>query len=373
MDQSENKRFFPVSRPSLAGNELNYVTEAVRTGWISSLGKYVSRLEDEFAEYCGAEHGIAVSNGTVSLHLILAASGIGQGDEVIVPDLTFIACANAVLMAGATPVFCDIDPVTLTIDPNSAEACVTTRTKAIMPVHLYGHPAAMDEIMAVAAKYGLLVIEDAAEAHGANLDGRRVGGLGHCASFSFYANKNMTTGEGGIITTNNASLAARCRKLRDHAMAPERRYWHEEPGFNYRMTNLQAALGCAQFEQLEGFLKARRELFTGYSRRLSGMQGISLNRTRPNADNAFWMVCMEIEGISRDERDKLIERLKADGVDTRPYFYPMSMMPYLDEADTPVSHDVSARGLNLPSAADYTDDDLHYICEVITRHLKEGW
>jgi perosamine synthetase len=276
-------------------------------------------------------------------------------------------------MAGAIPVFCDIDPVTLNMDPNSAEACVTSRTKAIMPVHLYGHPAPMDEIMALAAKYGLFVIEDAAEAHGAKLDGRRVGGLGHCASFSFYANKNMTTGEGGIITTSDASLAARCRKLRDHAMSSERRYWHEEPGFNYRMTNLQAALGCAQFEQLEGFLKARRELFAGYSHRLSGIPGISLNRTRPNAENAFWMVCVEIEGISREERDKLIERFKADGVDTRPYFYPMSMMPYLDEADTPVSHSVSARGLNLPSAADYKADDLDEICSVLRHHLELGW
>jgi perosamine synthetase len=364
--------FFPVSRPVLNGRELEYVTDAVRSGWVSSLGHYVTRLEEGFAEFCGTRRAVTVCNGTAALHLALVAAGIGAGDEVIVPDLSFIATANAALMAGATPVFCDIDPVSLCLDPGAAAARVTSRTRAIIPVHLYGHPAAMAEIAALAARHGLFVIEDAAEAHGAALDGRRVGGFGHCATFSFYANKTMTTGEGGMITTDDDALAARLRHLRDHAMSAERRYWHDGPGFNYRMTNMQAALGVAQLEQIDEFLARRAALHAGYAERLAELNGIRLNRTLPGATNAFWMICLEIDDITRDERDALIERLRADGVDTRPYFFPMSMMPYFDAADTPAAHAASARGLNLPTAADYGEADLDAICTVLRRHLRAG-
>ncbi|MER8548321.1 DegT/DnrJ/EryC1/StrS family aminotransferase [Mesorhizobium sp. M1169] len=367
------KKFFPVSRPSLRGNELKYVTDAVKSGWISSLGAYVTRLETEFANYCGVRHAVSVSNGTVALHLALISAGVGPGDEVIVPDLSFIATANAVLMAGAKPVFCDVDPITLCMDPESAAERITGRTRAIIPVHLYGHPAAMIDLMNLAERHGLFVIEDAAEAHGATLDGQRVGGLGHGATFSFYANKNMTTGEGGMIVTNSDAFASRCRHLRDHAMSSERRYWHDMLGYNYRMTNLQAAIGCAQFEQLESFLKRRRMLFSGYQSRLFGVNGIQLNRTLPNATNAYWMVCLEVEGMNREARDDLIVRLRRDGVDTRPYFFPMSDMPYLDDADTPVSHAASARGINLPTSADYTSSDLDEICSVLIDHFQRGW
>ncbi|MFM7008641.1 MAG: DegT/DnrJ/EryC1/StrS family aminotransferase [Betaproteobacteria bacterium] len=368
-----DRPFFPVSRPTLFGNELLYVTEAVQSGWISSLGPFVTRLEAEFAAFCGTEHGIAVSNGTVALHLALVAAGVGKGDEVIVPDLSFIATANSVLMAGAEPIFCDVDPVTLCMSPEAAEASITPRTKAIMPVHLYGHPAEMGALMTIAEQHGLVVIEDAAEAHGAKLNDKRVGGLGHCGAFSFYGNKNMTTGEGGMIVTNDSELAERCRRLRDHAMAPGRRYWHEEMGYNYRMTNMQAAIGCAQFEQLEGFLDKRRELFNGYAERLKGLAGVMLNRTKLGATNAYWMVCLEIEGICRDQRDALIHRLHSEGVDCRPYFYPMSSMPYLRDADTPIAHSVSAKGLNLPTAVDYDSASLDQICEIVARTIREGY
>ena len=364
------KPFFPVSRPTLDGNELAYVVDAVRSGWISSLGNYVSRLEEGFAEFCGTRHAITVCNGTAALHLALVAAGIGAGDEVIVPDLSFIATANAVLMAGATPVFCDIEPDSLCLDPVAAAASITPRTRAIMPVHLYGHPAAMDEIMALAERHGLFVIEDAAEAHGAALGARRVGGLGHCAAFSFYANKTMTTGEGGMITTDDDRLAQRLRHLRDHAMSAERRYWHDMPGFNYRMTNMQAAVGVAQLEQLDGFLAARTALYAGYAERLAGINGIALNRRKPGATPSYWMVCLEVDGIDRAARDALIEHLRADGVDTRPYFFPMSMMPYFAEAHTPVAHAASARGLNLPTATDYGERDLDRICAVLKCHLQ---
>lgn len=366
------QHFFPVSRPTLGGKEKTYVLDALETGWISSLGQYVNRLEREFSAYCGTTEGIAVSNGTVALHLALVAAGIRPGDEVIVPDLSFIATANSVLMAGARPVFCDVDPVTLCLDPTSVRSAITASTRAIMPVHLYGHPAPMTELMEIAESNDLFVIEDAAEAHGAELDGKRVGQFGHCACFSFYANKNMTTGEGGIIVTADSEFADRCRHLRDHAMSPERRYWHTDQGYNYRMTNLQAAIGCAQFEQLDAFLEARRRVFAGYQSRLEGIAGLSLNRTLPQAKNAYWMVCAEIDGIDRDDRDNLITRLRSEGVDTRPYFYPMSMMPYLQDADTPVSHAVSAKGMNLPTAVDLTEDDLDVICEILSRMINAG-
>lgn len=365
-------RFFPISRPILNGRELEYVTDAVKSGWISSIGPYVTRFEEEFANYCGVNNAIAVCNGTVALHLALIAAGIGPGDEVIVPDLTFIATANAVLMAGARPIFCDIDAHTLCIDPEIIVQMITRSTRAIIAVHLYGHPAAMNTLMTIANRYGLLVIEDAAEAHGAELNGRRVGSMGHCATFSFYGNKNMTTGEGGMITTNCSDLAARCRRLRDHAMSAEKRYWHNELGYNYRITNVQAAIGCAQLEQLEQFIEARKNVFNGYYKRLSGIKEISLNRTLDNARNAYWMICLELDGASGADRDDFIKRLRAKGVDTRPYFYPMSKMPYLEDANTPIAHEISQKGLNLPTMVDLTEDDLDIICEVITSELTNA-
>jgi perosamine synthetase len=360
--------------PTLAGRELEYVTDALQSGWISSLGPYVTRFEAEFAAFCGVEHAITVTNGTVALHLALHALGIGPGDEVIVPDLSFIATANAVLMTGATPVFCDIEPESLCLDPTLLEALITPLTRAIIPVHLYGHPADMAAIGAIAAAHGLHVIEDAAEAHGSAIGNARVGSFGDCATFSFYANKNMTTGEGGMVVTNDAALACELRELRDHAMSPRKRYWHDRMGFNYRMTNLQAALGCAQLEQIEGFLHARRALFAGYAERLAEVPGLRLNREAPGTINSYWMVCAEIEGADAALRDRICAALRGRGVDTRPYFYPISDMPYfVDRAETPVAHRVSACGFNLPTYLSLRPDDLDVICgavrEVLTGNL----
>ena len=366
------KAFYPVSLPSLTGNELAYVTDAVQSGWISSLGAYVSRFEDEFARFCGVEHAVSVANGTVALHLALHALGIGPGDEVIVPDLSFVATANSVLMTGATPVCRDIDPDSLCLDPARIVALLTPRTRAIMPVHLYGHPADMDAINAIAARHRLLVIEDAAEAHGSAIGSARVGSMGDCATFSFYANKNLTTGEGGMVVTRDPALARELRQLRDHAMSPTRRYWHERMGFNYRMTNLQAALGCAQLEQAEGFLAARRALLEGYRERLSGVPGLRLNREAPGTVNSFWMVCVEIEGADEVRRDAIRDALRTRGVDTRPYFYPMSDMPYFDgKADTPVAHRLSACGFNLPTYLALEPGDLDVICEAVRGVMAE--
>jgi len=368
---TEKNIFYPVSNPLLAGRELDYVTDAVQSGWISSLGKYVTRFEAEFAAFCGVEHAVCVANGTVALHLALHALGVGPGDEVIMPDLSFVATANAVLMVGGKPVFCDVDPDTLCINPDCIVSLITEKTRAIMPVHLYGHPADMTRILAIAARYGLHVIEDAAEAHGSAVGNRRVGSLGDCGTFSFYANKNITTGEGGMITTNDSALARELRHLRDHAMSPEKRYWHERMGFNFRMTNLQAALGCAQMEQLDGFLDRRRALFDQYAHRLAGLEGIRLNRELAGYTNSFWMICLEIDDIGADSRDKMALAMRAKGVDTRPYFYPMSDMPYLDNADTPVAHRISAQGLNLPTYLQLSDADVDHICNVVRSVISE--
>jgi perosamine synthetase len=362
---TDKNRYYPVSMPTLSGRELEYVTDAVKSGWISSLGPYVNRFEAEFAAFCGVEHAICVANGTVALHLALHALAVGPGDEVIMPDLSFVASANSVLMVGAKPVFCDIDPDTLCINPDKIEALITPRTRAIMPVHLYGHPSDMPRILDIARRHGLKVIEDAAEAHGSAVNGKRVGSWGDCGTFSFYANKNITTGEGGMVTTNDAALAAELRHLRDHAMSPSKRYWHERMGFNFRMTNLQAALGCAQMEQVDGFLARRRALFEGYKRRLAGLEGVRLNSEAEGCTNTFWMVCIELEGTDSGKRDRIAAEMRLQGVDTRPYFYPMSDMPYLDSADTPVAHRVSAQGLNLPTYLTLEESDLDYICDVV--------
>jgi perosamine synthetase len=360
-----NDKFYPVAQPSITDKEHANVESALKSGWISSLGPHVGEFERRFAEFCGATYGIAVSNGTVGLHLALRALGVEEGDEVIVPDLSFIATANTVLMAGATPIFCDIDRETLCIDAAQIAAKITARTKAVVPVHLYGHPADMDAINALARGHGLKVIEDAAEAHGAEMRGRRVGGLGDCGVFSFYANKNLTTGEGGMITTNDARLAERVRLLRDHAMSKTRRYWHEELGYNYRLTNIQAAIGCAQLDRVEFLLERKREIFAWYRENLASIPNVAVNRTAPWAKNAYWLVCLELRDGDEMRRDRFMQALRGKGIDSRPYFYPMSDMPYFQDANTPVTHEVAKIGINLPTYVDLRREDVDYICSEI--------
>lgn len=362
--------FIPISQPSISQREIDFVTDAVKSSWISSLGKYIDTFEAEFARFCGSRYAVCVSNGTVAIHLALVAQGIGPDDEVIIPDLSFVATANAVIHAGAKPIIVDVDPFNLCMDPAKIESAITSRTKAIMPVHLYGHPADMKRIMQVAARNGLFVIEDAAEAHGAKAYGRTVGSWGNCATFSFYGNKNITTGEGGMITTDDEQYSLKLRYLRDHAMSKEKRYWHTEVGYNYRMTNIQAALGCAQLERSVELLEKRRTIFEWYSRNLRDIPGLSLNRTNEWAENTYWLVCMEYSGwTSEGLRNKFMQELKAEGIDSRPYFYPMSDMPYLQRADTPVTHKAYIRGINLPTYFDLTKEQVDMISSVIVKNL----
>lgn len=356
--------FIPISQPSITQKEIDYVTDAVRSTWISSLGKYIDRFEAEFAAFCGARYAVTTANGTVAIHLALEALGIGPGDEVIVPDLSFVATANAVLHAGATPIFVDIDPYNLCLAPDLLEAAITSRTKAIMPVHLYGHPADMIAIQAVADKHKLIIIEDAAEAHGATIGQQKVGSWGFCATFSFYGNKNLTTGEGGMITTNDEAFYHKCRYLRDHAMSKEKRYWHTQLGYNYRMTNLQAALGCAQMERIDELMAKRQWIYDLYQQELAGMEDyIQLNRTYDWASNSYWLICAEFPGFDEAKRDELMLNLRSKNIDSRPYFYPMSDMPYLTSAQTPVTHQVYQQGINLPTYFDLTEANIKRVAD----------
>jgi perosamine synthetase len=359
----------PVSRPSLSQLDVDYVTDAVKSGWVSSLGAYIDEFEQQFAHYCGAKYAVSASNGTVGLHLALMALGIREGDEVIVPDLTFVATANVVRMAQAVPVMVDVCRDTYCIDPQKIEQAITPRTRAVMPVHLYGHPANMPTIMEIAKRYNLTVIEDAAEAHGAAIHGARVGSMGHCGVFSFYGNKIITSGEGGMITTNDEALYNRARYLRDHAMSKEIRYWHTDVGYNYRMTNMQAALGLAQLQQIDQFLEHRGRLLTRYRACLEP-HGIECNPA-VDASPVNWMVCAVVEDLGRVRRDTTIARMKELGVDARPFFFPVSSMPMYEKQDNPVADLLSANGFNLPTFVGMTDDEVLRSCEAFLLALHE--
>jgi perosamine synthetase len=356
----------PLTEPLLDGRELEYVTECIRTNWVSSLGTFVTRFEKDFAAFCECSHGVAVSNGTVALHLALVVLGIGPEDEVIVPTLTFVATANAVRYTGAQPVFVDSEPYTWNLDPAAVEAAITPRTRAIIPVHLYGHPADMDAIMDIADRHNLWVIEDAAEAHGAKYKGRTVGSLGHMGCFSFYGNKIITTGEGGMLVTNDSELAKRSHFLKDHAMDPDKRYWHPEIGYNYRLTNIQAALGVAQLERIDHLIGLRRKHAQQYNNELRNTRGLTLPPEAEWARSVYWMYSVLVEDDYGLNREDLMRKLKASGIDTRPFFYPSHIMPpYQTGQHFPVAEELGRKGINLPSGPTLAEDDISTICRVL--------
>ncbi len=367
----------PVAEPSLGEKELLYVTECVLTGWVSSAGKFVKRFEEMFAEFCGTRYAIATCNGTTALHLALLALGVGPGDEVIVPTLTFVSTASAVSHTGARPVFVDSELETWNIDPNLIEEAITSRTKAIIPVHLYGHPANMSPILDIAACHNLAVIEDAAEAHGACYKGQRVGGIGDMGVFSFYGNKIITTGEGGMVVTNRADLAEKVRLLRNHGMSPEHRYWHLELGYNYRMTNLQAALGVAQLEKIHTLLAKRRRLFEIYNSKLGSIPGVTLPPSAPWADPVCWLYTILIDkAVFGMSRDALMGSLRKENIETRPIFIPLHLQPlYRDSSSSrpfPNAEVLAHRGLSLPSSANLQTADVDRVAEVISYLSKRN-
>ncbi len=368
--------FIPVCEPTLGGNELEYVTEAIRTNWISSAGRYIPEFEEKFANACEARHGVACTNGTAALHLAVAVLGLGPEDEVILPTFTMIATPNCVRYAGARPVLVDSETTTWNFDLNQVEDAIGPKTKAIIPVHTYGHPVDMDALNELADKHGVWVIEDAAEAHGARYKGRRVGGLGDAACFSFYGNKIITTGEGGMITTNNTEIAELARTLRDHAFSTERHFWHRYIGFNYRMTNLQAAVGVAQTEKLDDYVAARRRNAAQYSELLAGVDGITTPPEVGDVENVFWMYGVRVDpdafGMGRNA---LREALAGRGIETRTFFIPIHYQPiYYDQfkdQSFPVAEAFCADGLYLPSASSLTTAQVRYVVDAV-RQLGAG-
>ena len=363
-------RVIPVSSPLFAGNELKYLTHCIKSGWVSCLGGYVTKFEEKFSAYCGVRYGVSVSSGTTALHLALAALGIGKGDEVILPAFTMVSTANAVAYQGAKPVFADCRGQDFNIDPEKIEEKITKKTKAIIAVHIYGHPADMDKIMAIARKHRLYVLEDAAEAHGAEYKGRKAGSIGDIGVFSFYGNKIITTGEGGMLVTNNKKLKERAEYLRDLAFSPERHFWHKELGFNYRMSNLQAAVGLAQLERIEELIAIKRGNAGLYCRYLRDVQGITLPKEEPYARSVYWMFGILVEddfGISKDELRKQLAR---KGIETRNFFIPMHLQPIYAKkcrGHFPVSEELCRKGLYLPSGFGLKEKDIRFIA----RSIKE--
>jgi perosamine synthetase len=366
----------PVCQPTLSGNELKYITDAVETNWISSAGSYIPRFEELFAQKMGTRYGVACANGTVALHLALATVGLQPGDEAIIPTFTMIATANAATYLGVRPVLVDSEMQTWNMDLNQVEDAITPRTKAIVLVHTYGHPVDMDVLNEIAARHGIFVLEDAAEAHGAVYKGRPVGSLGDAASFSFYGNKIITTGEGGMVTTNREDVARLAWNLRDHAFSTERHFWHKFVGYNYRMTNLQAAIGLAQAEQLERFVAARRANAAYYTELLSRIPGIVTPPEAPWAKNVFWMYGILLNKEFGLSRDQLRSALAARGIETRTFFIPMHCQPiYFDQyrgQRFPVAEDLCRRGLYLPSASNLTKDDILTVVEAIRECRAEA-
>ncbi|HEY8001685.1 MAG TPA: DegT/DnrJ/EryC1/StrS family aminotransferase [Solirubrobacterales bacterium] len=360
-----------VSEPLLDGNEARYLAECVSGNWISSAGGFVTRFEREFATAMGCEHGVACSSGTAALHLALAAAGIAAGDEVMLPAFTMISTANAVRYLGAEPVLIDSEPETGNLDVELLAAKLGPRTRAIVPVHIYGHPVEMGPLREFAERNGLAVIEDAAEAHGATYGGEPAGSLGEVAAFSFYANKIITTGEGGMVTTNDGAIAARARELRDLSFSHERHFWHRSVAFNYRMSNLQAAVGVAQTERLTELVDARRENRRRYAEGLAGIPGIGLPVERPGVRNVFWMFALTIGDEFGCSRDELRRRLAARGIETRTFFVPIHLQPaYFHRhrgQSYPVAEELGRTGLYLPSGSGLTEPEIAYVVREVAR------
>lgn len=371
--------FIPVCEPYLAGNELKYINEAVSSGWISSSGKYIKEFEEKFAEYCNVKYAVAVCNGTIALHLCLVSLGIRNGDEVIIPNFTMIASAFAVCYTGAVPVFVDADPLTWNIDANKIEEKITTKTKAIMPVHIFGLPCEMDNIKRIAQKYNLKIIEDAAESHGALYNGIKTGALSDIAAFSFFANKNITTGEGGMVVTNDKNLydKARYHKNLCFKLDGVRDYNHDNIGFNYRMSNLHAAIGLAQVEKADYYKELRIKNGKLYREYLSGIKGIYFQTEPEYMQNIYWMNGILINekefGISKNS---LICILKEKGIDTRNFFVGMNKQKALKDygcdcsGEYHVTKNLSENGFYLPSSSNLKENQIKYICDVIKQSSR---
>lgn len=357
----------PVYSPHFTGKEKQLVNECLDTGWISSRGKFIPQFEKLCEDFIGCKHALAVSNGTVALHLAMVALGIGLGDEVIVPTLTYVASVNAIMYVGATPVFCECDRESWQLSVDDVEALITDRTKAIMAVHLYGQPSDLTRLSKLAEKYQISLIEDAAEAFGSYHQGAHVGTFGKVATFSFFGNKTLTTGEGGLVITNDDGLAEEMAKLRTHYVSDIKRYWHDKIGYNYRMTNIQAAIGVAQFTDLEWVLKRKREIAQKYKSELDGLP-LTFHEEVSGDIHSYWMCSILVD--RSEDRDALMGWLEKFGIETRPLFYQVHTMPMYQDLPSSkrhfqVSESLSQRGINLPSWPDLSNDQLRFITKSI--------
>lgn len=354
---------YPVYKPQIGELEKEYVKECLDSTWISSKGAFIEKFEKGFADFCGMKYSVSTSNGTTALHTALLACGIGPGDEVIVPTFTYIASVNAIRYCGATPVFVDSEPATWQMDPSQIEQLITEKTRAVLVVHLYGHPCDMERITKVARRNRLLIVEDCAEAIGTRFDNKIAGTFGDISAFSFFGNKTITTGEGGMILSNNEELIMRSRLIKGQGLDPHKEYWHTVIGYNYRMTNIEAAIGLAQLSRVNDIIRKKRELAEWYKEELKGLPVI-LHPENTRAFHSYWMVTI-LTGPS-EQRSGLREKLAGEGVETRPTFHPVHRMPmYMDKGSFPVADDLSHKGINLPSYPALKREEVGFICQII--------
>jgi len=375
----------PVNEPLLGQRESEYLLECLRTGWISSAGRFIDEFEQKWAAYCGRKHGVAVSNGTAALQVAVDALELEPGDEIILPTFTIISCAVAVINSNCVPVLVDSDPETWCMDVTQIEKKITPRTRAIMPVHIYGHPVDMDPLQCLAAKHGLAIIEDAAEVHGAEyLAGRnapdpvwrRCGSFGNLSCFSFYANKLITTGEGGMVLTDNDALAEKARSLRNLAFQSRRRFYHEDLGFNFRLTNIQAALGLAQLERIEQIIEKKRQMGSEYTERLESVAGLQLPVEKSWARNVYWMYGVVLKESTGMNADQFASKLREKGVETRPFFLGMHEQPVFHKRGLfrderyPTAERIARQGLYFPSGLALTPEQLSQVCDAVKEVLS---
>ena len=366
----------PVNEPLLGVREKELLNQCIDTGWISSDGPFVKQFEENFSSYIGVKHGIAVCNGTAALETALYAAGIGKGDEVIMSTFTIISCAFAVLRLGAKPILVDIEPETWNMDVNQIESKITPLTKAIMTVHIYGHPVDMDPVLYIAKKHNLTIIEDAAEVHGAEYKGRKAGSIGHISSFSFYANKIITTGEGGMVLTNDNKMSKRAFSYRNLGFQRDRRFYHTELGYNFRMTNLQAALGVAQIEKIDELINIKRRLGQYYQKRLLDIPGIRFQIEKPWAKTVYWMYSIKLDDSLEIAANELIGKLKEKGIGARPFFTGLHEQPVLNKMGLfrnesyPFAESAGKMGLYLPSGLTLTEKQIDFICGTLKKLLS---
>lgn len=362
----KNHKLIPVTGPSITNKEVNYVARAAKDGWNDNATKYVNLFEEKFAKYVDRKYALATSSCTGALHLAYLSLGIKAGDEVIVPNISWIASVEPLYYIGAKPIFVDIESDTWCIDVNDIEKKITNKTKAIVIVNIYGHIADIYQILKIAKKHNLRVLEDAAESVGSEYHDRRAGSFGDVSCFSFHGSKTMVTGEGGMLLTNNKKIIKRARYFNDHCKDSKKIFWSIGIGYKYKMSNLQAACGLAQLERIDDLIEKKRQIFKWYSKRLSKVQGLTLNTERQNTKNSYWMITVIFDKKYRINKQKMMAEFAKYNIQTRPFFYPLSSLPGINvDAHTPISFDISSRGLNLPCGQNITEEQVNYVCSVL--------